>query len=386
MGNTITMVAVPWFVLQNTGSAALTGVAGSALMLPNLLSGLFGGPLIDRIGHRRASILSDLASGLTVAAIPVLHLTGALSYPILLALVFLGTLLDVPGELARRALLPDVAESAGASLERATSTREGAARVAQMAGPPLAGLLIALLGPAQALFADAATFAVSALLVWRFVPQPARDEESRPGGYVSELRAGLGLVWSDRLIRAVLAMVMITNLLDFGVFAVLYPLYADQVLGGPADLGLMIGAFGVGSVLGAIAYGAVGERLPRRLTFFLAFLIAGAPRLFLLAAEPGLEVILPVFLLLGIASGSINPLLMVVAYERIPAGARGRVIGVIRAATWGAMPVGTLLAGFLAESIGLAASLLIVGVAYLVATLSPAVGQVWSQMDRVGSA
>ena len=92
-GNTLTMVAVPWFVLQTTASAALTGVAGSVLVLPNLISGLFGGPLVDRLGHRKVRIVSDLASGLTVAAIPVLHLSIILNYPILLMLIFLGTLL-----------------------------------------------------------------------------------------------------------------------------------------------------------------------------------------------------------------------------------------------------------------------------------------------------
>ena len=382
-GNTLTMVAVPWFVLQTTGSAALTGVAGSALVLPNLISGVLGGPLVDRLGHRRVSIVSDLASGVTVAAIPLLHLANALNYPVLLVLIFLGTLLDVPGEIARRALLPDVAEQTTVPLERATSVREGAVRVAQMVGAPLAGFLIALLGAAQALFVDAATFAISALLVWRFVlRQTTVHESERRGAYLTALRGGLSLVWNDRLMRAILAMLMIANLLDFGLLAVLFPLYADQVLSGPTDLGLMIGAFAMGSLLGTIAYGALGPRLPRRLTFFIVFLISGAPRLFLLAAQPGLVIILPVFLVLGIAGGAINPLLMVVAYERIPATARGRVIGVIRAASWGAMPLGTLLAGFLSESIGLGTALLILGTLYLLATLSPAIGRVWSEMDR----
>lgn len=115
------------------------------------------------------------------------------------------------------------------------------------------------------LFIDAATLAISASLIWRLVPPPAQEKTTdAAGGYLGGLREGVRLVWNDRLIRAVLAMVMVTNLLDFGVSAVLFPVYADRVLGGAADLGLIIGAFGVGSVLGALAYGAIGPRLPKR--------------------------------------------------------------------------------------------------------------------------
>ncbi|MGH8928342.1 MAG: MFS transporter [Acidimicrobiia bacterium] len=384
-GNTLTMVAVPWFVLQTTGSAVQTGLAGAALVLPNLLSGFLTGPVVDRLGLRKASIVSDLASGATVAAIPMLHLSGALTFETLLGLVFLGTFLDIPGETARKALLPDVALLAGTSLERTTSVREGAARVAQMAAGPLAGFLIALIGPAQVLLVDAATFGLSALLVWGLVPARKPVQGQAVGGYLSQLREGLRFIWDDRLIRAVLAMVMITNLLDYGVFAVLFPLYADEVLGGPTALGLIIGAFGIGSVLGAVVYGAVGDRLPKRLTFLLAFLIGGSPRLFLLAAQPGLEVILPSYLVLGIATGAINPLLLVVAYQRIPAVIRGRAFGVTRAAAWGAMPLGTILAGYLADAFGLRATVFVFASAYLLASLSPAIGKVWLQMDDVGT-
>jgi MFS family permease len=251
-----------------------------------------------------------------------------------------------------------------------------------MVGGPLAGFLIALIGAAQTLFVDAATFGISALLIWWLVPKPVSQPHQAGAGYLAGLREGLHFVWNDRLIRAVLAMVMVTNLLDYGASVVLFTLYADQVLGGPAPLGLMIGAFGIGSVLGAFGYGVVGERLPKRWTFLLAFAVGGAPRFFLLAAQPGLAVILASYVALGAIGGVINPLLMVVVYGRVPADARGRIFGVLRAAAWGAMPIGTVIAGYLAQSVGLLTSLMIVGGAYLLATLSPAMGKVWSEMDR----
>ncbi len=112
-GNVLTMLAVPWFVLQTTGSAALTGVASAASALPLVISAAFAGPLVDRAGPRRASVLSDLASGLIVVAIPALFLTAGLAYGVLLVLLFVRWLLATPGDTARRAMVPDLAARGG---------------------------------------------------------------------------------------------------------------------------------------------------------------------------------------------------------------------------------------------------------------------------------
>src|SRR3990172_12804171 len=75
VGNVFSMIAIPWFVLQTTGSAAQTGVTGFFTILPVVLAGFLGGTLIDRLGYKRTSIVADLASGVTVALIPLLHFT-----------------------------------------------------------------------------------------------------------------------------------------------------------------------------------------------------------------------------------------------------------------------------------------------------------------------
>src|SRR5262249_41377113 len=115
------MLAVPWFVLQTTGSAALTGVASASSMLPLVISAAFAGPLVDRAGLRRASALSDLASGLIVVMIPALFLTAGLAYGVLLVLLFVRWLLATPGDTARRAMIPGLAARGGGAIERAAA-------------------------------------------------------------------------------------------------------------------------------------------------------------------------------------------------------------------------------------------------------------------------
>ena len=89
-GNVLAFVAIPWFVLQTTGSAAKTGLTGGAFLLAAVVAGVAGGPVIDRMGFKRTSIVADLASAVTVALIPLLYYTIGLAFWQLLALVFLG--------------------------------------------------------------------------------------------------------------------------------------------------------------------------------------------------------------------------------------------------------------------------------------------------------
>ena len=145
-GNRLTQLAIPWFVLQSTGSVGKTGLVGFFSLLPFVISSALGGVIVDRLGYRRASIVADLASGATVLRIPILYHTVGLPFAALLALVFARALLDAPGQTAREAMLPDLLEQAGMTLERGTSLFDGVSRGANMLGAPLAGVLIAVLG------------------------------------------------------------------------------------------------------------------------------------------------------------------------------------------------------------------------------------------------
>ena len=145
-GNRLTQLAIPWFVLQSTGSVAQTGLVGFFSLLPFVISSALGGVIVDRLGYRRASIVSDVASGVAVLGVPILYHTVGLPLAALLALVFAGALLDAPGQTAREAMLPELLERAEMTLERGTSLFDGVSRGANMLGAPLAGVLIAVVG------------------------------------------------------------------------------------------------------------------------------------------------------------------------------------------------------------------------------------------------
>jgi MFS family permease len=367
VGNVVSQLAIPWFVLITTGSPALTGLAVFFHFLPIVIAGLFGGVIVDRLGFRTSSVLADLASGASVAAIPALHLTIGVELWQLMALVFVGALLDAPGATARAALFPDVVKLAGVRMERATGIRGAIQRGSLLVGAPIGGVLVAELGATTALWLDAASFVFSAGLIAGLVPTSRRKEthEAR-GRYLHELREGIAFVRRHRLIRAVVLTVLITNFLD-APLGVVMPVFAREAFGSAVHLGLMFGVFGGFALAGSLVFSAVGHRLPRRRTFVICFFVWAADYL-VLATLPPLPVALAALAVGGLAVGPINPLLGTIGFELIPAELRGRVLGVITAGAWAAIPLGVLLGGAVAEAVGVGPTLLGIGICYVAVT------------------
>jgi MFS family permease len=386
IGNNLTVIAVPWFVLDTTGSAAKAGLVSFCSTVPMVLAALFGGPLIDRIGLRRTSVGCDLASAVTTVLVPLLYLSFGLALWQLMILVAVGGLFQTPGDTARGVMLPDAAERAHLSIAQAASAFDASFRGARMIGAPLAGVLIAAIGPAQALFIDAATFAVSAVLIAFFMRTTKADatSEAKPGlgSYFRELREGMVFVRRQGIIFATIFLCMVTNGLDQGWNSVLLPLHTREELGGSAVLGLLVGAMSLGAVLGTVLYGTLGHRFPRFGVLAAAFVLAGPPRYAVAALTDSTVPLLVVMFCGGVASGMLNPILTAVTLEHTPEHLRSRVQGLITAGVLSAMPIGGLLAGFTADGLGTRTALVISGSVYLAATLSILVVPAWRELDK----
>lgn len=384
VGNVLSAIAIPWFVLQTTGSATQTGITGFFTVLPVVLAGFFGGTLVDRLGYKRTSIIADIASGVTTLLIPLLYFTVGLEFWQLMILVFLGALLDAPGSTARNALLPELAEMAHMPIERATSLVHIIERGARLIGAPLGGLLIALMGTENVLWLDAASFFISAAIiaVTIHVHQPARHEESEPRGkYFDELRDGLRFILNDKLTLAIVIMVMATNFMDAVFSGVVQPVFVKQVYGQALDLGLLIAANGGGAVIGALIFSAIGPRLPRHTVFVFGFVLTSL-RFFMYATYPPLWVALIFVVISSMGAGPLNPIIGAVEYERVPKNMRGRVGGAIGAGAWSAMPLGMLVGGVLTEQLGVRPMLIGLGVVYFITTLSMAFIPAMKEMNR----
>jgi MFS family permease len=360
-GNAVAQVAIPWFVLTTTGSAGLTGLVVFFNFLPIVIAAFFGGVVVDRLGFRASSVVADLASSAAVAAIPLLHATVGLPLWQLMALVFLGALLDAPGATARAALFPDVVETARLPMERASGIRAGIQQGSTLVGAPLGGVLVAVFGATGALWLDAASFLFSAALVVIFVPRPhtAGDTEER-GRFFAELAEGMRFIWNHRLTRALVTMVLLSNLVE-APYSVVLTVFAEEKYDSATALGLMLGVLGGTALAGALVYSAIGHRLPRRRTFLFCFAFVPVGYL-ALATTPSLPVSLAALAVAGFAAGPINPLLFTVQTEIVPSQLRGRVFGAVRAGAWAAIPLGILLGSAAVAVAGVAVTFLAMGV------------------------
>ncbi len=220
---------------------------------------------------------------------------------------------------------------------------------------------------------DAATFAVSALLMRLLVPGDARgeDEEVAPERYLAQLREGYSFLWRTPLLRAIVVMVVVTNMLDAAMGGVIMPVYADRVLGSVVALGLMSGAMGATAFAGTLVFAWIGHRLPRVSTLVAGFTLGGPSRFFLLAALPGIGPVIAGLAIAGIGIGPVNPIFGTLLYETVPTRLRARVLGAVSAGVMAGAPLGALLGAACIELAGLRPTLLAFGAVYLVCALSP---------------
>jgi MFS family permease len=273
-------------------------------------------------------------------------------------------------------------------MERVTGLSSTVERTSGMLGAALAGVLVAAVGPANALVVDAASFAVSALLLAWAIPHnattvPQGDGEERdPAPYLEQLREGWRFLRGDRVLVGITVMVSLTNLLDIAWATVLVPVWGVTTGGGAAAVGALFATFAGASAIGSLVAAGWAERLPRYATYLVCFLITGLPRFAVMAFDTPLWGILLMAVVGGFAAGFLNPILGAVIYERVPGHLMGRVTSLSTACCFALMPFGGLVGGFLVGGVGLSAALFVCGAAYFAVTMLPAVDPRWREIDR----
>jgi MFS family permease len=355
-GNMFSLLAIPWFVLETTGSASQTGITVAVGVIPFVLVGIFGGSIVDRLGYKPSSIVADLLSGLSVLMIPLLYETVGLAFWQLLVLVFLGAMLDGPGITARQALFPEIVESAGMSLDRANAAYNLTRRIAELLGPPAAGVLLAVVGPSNLLWINALTFALSAGVVALTIPtvpleQPL-DAIGGIRGYFLDVVEGFRFLHGNALLWSMMLAMSIGSLIAEPLYAVILPVYANEELGSAAQLGFIFAALGAGSIVGNLLYVSIESQLSRSAIYLGGFAVRAVCMTVLLTMPPWWVIAIAIFIG-AVGLEPVNPLSMSIRQEQTPPGMRGRVFGATGSVMAVAMPVGIVVYGYLMSGIGL---------------------------------
>lgn len=364
--NSVVAIAVPWLVLERTGSAALAGLAGAAAIAPIVFSAVFGGALIDRIGKRRTCLIADTLSAAAVAALPLADATVGLTTGLVLVLVAVGAVFDSPGAAAREALRPDVARAAQVPLARVNAWGEVAENTGYLAGPALAGLLLVVVGGFGTVWVAAALFGLSLLVTWFLVPAHLSVRPS-PEPYLRSVWDGIRLLLRDSTLRAVTLTAAVIWLFLLPFESVVLNAYLNES-GQVVAFGVILAAYAGGAIGGALAYGAIAHRVPTRVALIVALALAGLS-LGAFAVLPPVPVMVALALAAGVVTGPINPLCALIVQSRTPERFRGRVIGSYTALALAAGPLGLLAFGPLVDTYGPAAGFAAIGGGLLLAAL-----------------
>lgn len=379
----IAIVAIPWFVYELTGSAARVGLIGFFTVLPRVLAIFLGGQLVDRVGFRPSSAVSDILSGISVCGIPLLYAAGELTFSRLVVLVIIGAVLDGPGATAKEAMVPELASIGGMHLDRVNAFFQGSRRLSGFIGPVVAGFLVTWIGSSNVLWINAVVFALSATLILTLIPdvRAPREEGSERQSFWANTTFGFRFLRQHRLLLWLAGLLSLLNFLEAPFATVQMPALVREHYGTASSLGILFGAHGAGAVLSTIVFSAIAPRLSRRLTFIACFIALG-PVMALVASAPMFPIAVGTMFTMGLLAGPLNPILMSIRQERVPIAYRARVFGTLTTLSFIAIPLGQLLGGYVVEWIGVQMSLMIVAVSYSGVVLTFLVNPVLREMDE----
>jgi MFS family permease len=331
-----------------TGSAVLLGLVGFASQIPVFLLAPVGGAVADRYRRHRILVTTQTIAMLLAFVLAFLTLSGRIQEWHVFALASLlgiTNAFDIP---ARQAFVADMVERE--DLLNAIALNSSMVNGARVVGPAVAGILVAAVGEGWCFFANAVSYVavIASLLMMKLTA--ARRAPTRMSALAS-IAEGFRFVTHKAPVRALLLLLGLISLMGMP-YAVLMPIFADQILhGGASGLGLLMGASGVGALAGALSLAARGGL--RGLGRWVAFSSAGfgaSVILFSLSRSFWLSaaLLLPVGFSMMIEMASSNTLIQAM----VPDALRGRVMAVYSMMFMGMAPIGALLAGALAQRLG----------------------------------
>jgi len=366
IGTWMQRIALPWLVYNLTGSALLLGVVSFAGQIPTFLLAPIAGVITDKVSRYKVLLITQIFSLLQAAVLAVLTLTGVTQLWHIVALsILLGCInaFDVPSRHAFVIEMVEKKEDLGNAIALNSLMFNGA----RLIGPSVAGLMLATTGEGVCFLINAISyvFVIISLLEMKV---PKKEILRKEGNMLKDLKEGLDYTFGFSPIKYLILLLGIVSLMGTS-YQVLMPVYAKEILlGGSDTFGFLMSAAGLGALLGALYLASretllkLGRIIPSAAALFGAGLVAVSFTRFF-----PLTILLMVFIGLGMMlhTASSNTIIQTITDD----DKRGRVMSFYTMAIMGTAPFGSLLAGFLAKTIGTPATIFTSGIACLAGSL-----------------
>jgi MFS family permease len=365
IGSQVTTVAIPFQLYDQTRSTLLVGLLGLAALVPLLIVPIYGGAVADAVDRRRLLLVSDVAQLLVTGGLLVNALLPDPSVWFLFVAEALGTAAYGFQRPARNALTPRLVRDD--QLLAAIAVEDVVFTLARVAGPVMAGVLIAVVGLAGAYAIDMATFAASLGAIWLLPPVPPAPDADRPS--LQSILDGFRYVGRRKVLLGIF--VVDTNAMVFGMPRALFPAFAEKLGGGPGVLGLLYAAPFAGALVASLTSGWMMRVRRQGLGVCVAAAAWGAAIALVGFAEATWFAL--VFLAAAGAADFISAVLRSnILLTVTPDAMRGRLSGIELAQVAGAPEIGNVEAGIVASLTSVRASIVSGGLLTVAGTVAVA--------------
>jgi MFS family permease len=369
-GNSAVHVAIPWLVLETTGSSAQAGIVLGLSGLSVIFTAPLIGGLIAILGARPVSVWADIISGTSVLLFPIIGTLFGLNIASLLVIAIFGAMFDPAGGTARKSLIQPVVEKEGLSLTKFNGTYEAVATIGTVIGPTAAALAISIIGVNATFYVIAVVFvfaSATASLIPVITVRGDKGKVFSVSNVVGETRLGVSTLWRDKPLMSLVGLYTMLTAIYMPVESIVLSRYF-QDLDEPQTLGFVLSAMSVGIVIGALQFHrAVRILSPRNLVVISMSLIGAA--VCGMAFLPGAIAFIGLGLALGLAFGPVSPLTNYLVQRRVPQHLHGPVFGTQFSLTHLALPAGTLALGLIVQSVSIAPLLFVIGALFIAVTL-----------------
>lgn len=394
LGAQVTQLALPVLAVILLGATEWQmGVLNAAGTAAFLLVGLPAGAWIDRWMKRRVMIAADVVRAVILAAVPLLWFADALQFWHLYVVAAIIGVATVFFDVSYQSYLPVLVESE--QVGQANSTLEGTAQVARIGGPGLGGALLTVLSAPVLLIANALSYLVSAVLLWRIRDPEVPADVALRRPLHQEIAEGVRFVWNQPLIRSIVGTTAGANLF-YALAFTLFPLYVLRDLDlGPVGFGIMMSFGAAGGLLGALATPRLARWIGEGTIITVSAIVGAAsfallPLAALLPAGGALVLLVFAEFVLSFTVLVYNISQVTLRQRLCPPRLLGRMNASIRFVVWGILPLASLASGALGVAVGIVPTLWIAFAGSLLAAgfvaFSPLTGmrKLPTSLEKVG--
>ena len=359
-GDAVFMIALPWLMLDITGSKSLTSLVSMSAYLPAVLFGLFAGVVVDRYNRKWIMIYSDILRALLVAVIPLSLIYGFISPLLIGTITFSLSTFSAFFYPARDSLIPHIVTAE--ELPAANSAISVSGQMSHLLGPLFAGIGISIFGLRHLFTADAISFLFSILLI-SLIVGPARKLtiEKHPPKWQGIVE-GLTYVNSHKGLRILLILTFVNNIFIMGPAIIGLPVFVREVL--TSDFGVLAKlevAMAAGMIVGSFVFWKAEKNISPISILLFGIVMDGITYTLLFFADTSFIAML-VLIIHGIGIPLITVSRTTIIQAVVPDEFRGRLFSMIYMAVMGTTAISVGLTGFILEFIGADSLFLLIGV------------------------